>query len=471
MSFTTPRPFLDAFAETERGRLLLSSRTLRLASGETLFRRGDSGGDLYVVTEGEMFILDTRSVPETVLSRVRVGGAVGEMTILDSGPRGADVRANGPAVCAHWPKATLVALLDSDPGLAASFYRAVAQTVIQHARSVTASAMAGAFASSPPPASLLPAESESARLIDAATVGLAAARDAGSESERIESITAMLAAAERWFAGQSDAAVALRVGTALRAAVGVALSEAATCRAFIERPEAQLLPASVMSHLVGGKPNGTTPVGTALDAAMLKRPTIRGLRWRGKALRQALKAAIPESRRGRLVLVNAASLLPDIIALDAVNPLQVVLVESSQDGATAAKEELRTRAPRLEAEVLVEDFSRIGAGRSVSFWTQQDAVVLDGLADLLPGPLLVGAVSWGLMQLNPTGVVLSTHLAPTDDAAMFAELFRLPLIRRRPPTLTSLLQLGGRAVPRLVLPPDLDGAGILAITQRGSLRK
>lgn len=471
MSYTPPRPFLDAFAASERGRLLSAASSMRLASGETLFRRGDPGGDLYVVTEGEMFIVDTRSVPETVLSRIRIGGAVGEMTILDSGPRGADVRANGPAVCAHWPKATLLALLESDPALAAAFFRAVAETVIQHARSVTASAMAGAFASSPGPSSQIPAEPESARLTEAATAGLAAARDAASESERIESISSTFAAAERWFAGQSDPGVALRVGAALRATVGAALADSTTCRALLTRPEGELLPSLFTEHVVAGRAMGETPVGAALDAAVLARPTLRALRWRRAALSDALASAVPESRRGRIVLVNAASMLADVVALDAKNPLRVVIVESSPASADLVRARLLQLGGRLDAEVLVEDLSRIGAGRSLSFWTQQDAVVLDGLADVLPGPLLVGAISWGLMQLADSGVVLSTHLGPTDDAAMFAELFRLPLIRRRPPALLSLLQLGGRALPRLVLPSEPDGAGILAVTQRAPTTK
>ena len=60
-----------------------------LAAGQVLFNKGDVADRFYVVKSGELQILDGNRVFETVGK----GGIVGEMSLVDHGPRSATVRA------------------------------------------------------------------------------------------------------------------------------------------------------------------------------------------------------------------------------------------------------------------------------------------------------------------------------------------------------------------------------------------
>src|SRR3954467_9285204 len=62
---------------------------MRLDAGQVLFKKGDVGHEIYVVRSGELQILDGNQVFETV----GPGGIVGEMALVDGGPRSATVRA------------------------------------------------------------------------------------------------------------------------------------------------------------------------------------------------------------------------------------------------------------------------------------------------------------------------------------------------------------------------------------------
>jgi CRP-like cAMP-binding protein len=67
-----------------------SGEEIRLDVGQVLFTKGDAGHQLYVVRSGELQILDGDRVFETV----GTGGIVGEMALIDGGPRSATVRAS-----------------------------------------------------------------------------------------------------------------------------------------------------------------------------------------------------------------------------------------------------------------------------------------------------------------------------------------------------------------------------------------
>ena len=63
---------------------------MRLDAGQILFKKGDAGHEIYLVRSGELQILDGSRVFETV----GPGGLVGEMALVDGGPRSATVQAS-----------------------------------------------------------------------------------------------------------------------------------------------------------------------------------------------------------------------------------------------------------------------------------------------------------------------------------------------------------------------------------------
>src|SRR5262245_34579464 len=71
----------------------------RLAANEALFRKGDPGGDaLYVIRSGRLKVttVDAQG-KELILNQCEPGEVIGEMSLIDSSPRSANVAAIEPA--------------------------------------------------------------------------------------------------------------------------------------------------------------------------------------------------------------------------------------------------------------------------------------------------------------------------------------------------------------------------------------
>ena len=58
-------------------------------AGDLIFRKGDPGSVMFLVTEGEVEIL----IHDKVVETVSPGGVIGEMALLDMGPRSATATA------------------------------------------------------------------------------------------------------------------------------------------------------------------------------------------------------------------------------------------------------------------------------------------------------------------------------------------------------------------------------------------
>ncbi len=63
------------------------------AAGDVVFRQGEPGDCMYAVVRGEVEIL----VGDTVYDTTGPGGIVGEMAVIDAGPRSATARARTAA--------------------------------------------------------------------------------------------------------------------------------------------------------------------------------------------------------------------------------------------------------------------------------------------------------------------------------------------------------------------------------------
>ena len=85
-------PLFAALSEARRRDLAGGGSPVRLEPGTALFRAGDEADAMYVVLAGEVDVAvpfhDGRDV---WLARLGVGALVGEMGVLDGGPRSADV--------------------------------------------------------------------------------------------------------------------------------------------------------------------------------------------------------------------------------------------------------------------------------------------------------------------------------------------------------------------------------------------
>ena len=64
-----------------------TSKHILVAAGETVFRAGDPGSVMYVLIDGSADIM----VGGTVVERAEPGALLGEMALIDEGPRAATV--------------------------------------------------------------------------------------------------------------------------------------------------------------------------------------------------------------------------------------------------------------------------------------------------------------------------------------------------------------------------------------------
>ncbi|MEM9553358.1 MAG: 2-oxoglutarate dehydrogenase E1 component [Acidobacteriota bacterium] len=98
----------------------------RFDDGDVLFREGDPGDALYLLTDGHLLIRRRGRL----IATLNPGEVVGELAVLDELPRSADVVAHGPARVVRVDRADFLALLDTRPALA----RAITQMLAMRLR-------------------------------------------------------------------------------------------------------------------------------------------------------------------------------------------------------------------------------------------------------------------------------------------------------------------------------------------------
>jgi len=114
MTGTEPN-FLPLFA---RGRNVVS-----LKAGEVLFRIGDQARSMYVVLSGTLRIGDGNVIYEDI----DAGSIVGEMALIDHGPRSATVTATSDATLAEIDEKRFVFLVERTPHFALNVMRMMSE--------------------------------------------------------------------------------------------------------------------------------------------------------------------------------------------------------------------------------------------------------------------------------------------------------------------------------------------------------
>ncbi len=89
----------------------------RFADGEVLFREAEDGSTLYLLTEGELLV----ERKDQFVTTLHPGDVVGEMAVLDSQPRSADVSARGDVTTLSIDRFDLLGLLERRPVLNRGF--------------------------------------------------------------------------------------------------------------------------------------------------------------------------------------------------------------------------------------------------------------------------------------------------------------------------------------------------------------
>jgi hypothetical protein len=102
-----------------------------------VFRKGEHGDAMYLVLEGELRARVFVDKKETTLSTIMAGDFFGEISLLDEGPRSADVIANTNSRLLKISSAAFARVLREAPALAASFLYALSKSIGARVRVLT----------------------------------------------------------------------------------------------------------------------------------------------------------------------------------------------------------------------------------------------------------------------------------------------------------------------------------------------
>jgi len=93
-SFCQASPAFEGLSADEIASILSTARPLEVAGGEILFRQGDPGGTMYVITSGRVRVmLEDDAGEETLLNVLDRGAHFGELSMLIGSPRNATISA------------------------------------------------------------------------------------------------------------------------------------------------------------------------------------------------------------------------------------------------------------------------------------------------------------------------------------------------------------------------------------------
>ena len=98
-----------------------------IAENDELFREGEHGEEMYVVSSGSLTIRKTIDGAERVIAEMGSGEFLGEMAILSGEPRNATATANEETVVLVYDKSTFEDLLHRNPSIAVRMVHKLAE--------------------------------------------------------------------------------------------------------------------------------------------------------------------------------------------------------------------------------------------------------------------------------------------------------------------------------------------------------
>ncbi len=444
--------FLDDLEPAHRALLEGVATPVALERGDYLIRRGEAGGDFFVIDEGQIEIIDSRSFPETILAVLAPGATFGEVSFVDDSPRSADARARGPARVRRWSKEDVRALIRREPSLGSRFYECIARVSTGHLRNQTAAnrerrtvtdgaTLAGierlradvrAFATA-----------TRAALVDAETL---LRQDPDSASARA-AIARAFDGVQAWMAEHCEAwpepELARESTQLLTGELHPYMVRSALADVCIRRAQGAASLTDVLDRALAEVPAGEGAFGPVIDQWLLDRPTLRALRaTRGRLVPRAL-AALPQAGPARVAVVNAGAgaLVGAVIQALGDAPCTVTVVDPSHDA--LARCAALPHPGNVAIATIHANLIEVALGRGRDDLAPQDAILAHDLIDYLPDRLALGLLTHLRGALAPGGTLALTALAPSPDRDLLDRLLGWPTVRRRPDRIGRLLDRAG----------------------------
>ncbi len=433
--------FLAAFTDEHRRLFEGAAVQVDLDAGQWLIRRGEPGGDLYYLIDGILEIVDTRSMPQIILTTLDAGAVVGEMAFVDESPRSADVRAGAACTVLRWARDDLKGLVERHPDFASSFYEQIARWASTRIRFLTEGAVQGVFATETGP--VADAEDITAwamRIADTAKRSLpgleARLRNDPSDTEAAGGVHQLMDIVQdevsQLFDAHRDAASGTLAAEVLGRELHPWLVRSSLAERCLRRPVGGSGTAEILAHVLVDTAGGEGPLGEALDRWLLNLPTFRALRAMRGPLVDRVQRLLPDHRNRHVLCLNAGtgSLVARLAERLGQPPTVLTVLDQSRDALTFIDAGVVTKPSGVELRPLQDSLAQVAMGRMRHTLPPQDAVVVHGLLEYLPERLAVSLLDTIRGMLTPEGVIVLATLAPSADRIMLDRVLGWPTIRR-----------------------------------------
>ena len=467
--------FLDSFPPDLQTRLLEAGREAKLEPGDALIRRGERGGDLYLIESGAFEVVDLRSHPVIVLDVVGPGDVLGELTFVDDAPRGADVRASEPSTVRVWPRSEILARFEADPALAAAFYRAVARTLSQRFRNLSGTMTSGGLLGG---RGALARKDVAERARELASQVLRCWVDADERLRRDSTdrrgrtliragLQILLGEVTRWLVSLPDHDERRAAGELLARELRPYLNRSVTGERTLDALGQAAGDPRLMAHVIRGESAGDGTFGHVLDAELLELPTMVAVRSRVPRLVEAGRSVLRATGGTDLLVAhpNCGAVLIGLLLPMSASGGRVRIVDSNRSVLGLVDVGLQRRPPGISFTFVQADLAAIAMGRIDIWLDEQHLIVLDGILDHLPDRLAITLLEWAARHLGAGGHLLVSGLAPTPDSTAIDHVLGWPLVRRDPASMARLID-SVRGLDVTDAPPDSDGVVITARAAR-----
>jgi len=432
--------FLDQFEGEHRELFESAASVLQLQRGQYLVHRRDPGGDIYVLREGQLEVVDSRSTPEVILVLLEPGAVVGELAFVDDSPRSADVRASRDSEVLVWHRDDLHRVLNRNAALSAAFYRVIAGVAAGLVRRVTTNAMVGALGGSSRAGGVGPARvtDDAMRVAQLVKDGLVDAEarlrhDAGDKVAQGQ-VNTLFDRLQREVATLFVAHPDVDAATALERVLGRELNpylvRSSLAERCIRRPQGRSATEEIMAHVLVGAPGGDGQLGEIFDQWLLDRPTLKALRSFKNPITERAKQLLPVHRNRRMLLVNAGtgSLVASLVRSLSERPTLLTVLDQSRDALSFLDVGMASSA--VEIRTVQENLVQFAQGRGRTALAKQDLVILHGLVEYMPDRVVVAMLDTCRELLSKKGQVIVAALGASDDATLLDRLLRWPTVRR-----------------------------------------
>ncbi len=448
--------FLEAFTDDQKQRFLATAQKMNLLRGDYVMRRGEPGGDVYLVQEGTLEALDGRVQPEVIVASMESGTLLGEMAFIDDSPRSLDVRASKSTELLRWARDDLKALLNRDTDLAAAFYKSLCGIASSRIRRVTEGALRGGFqrAESVSQEGLQRIQDEARALTETTKSSFlqveTTLRQNPSNAEAVNRVRALLDHLEsqlhELFTQHPEPEAGEIASEVLCRELHPYLVRSALAERCIRRPQGVTGTAEILAHVLVNTAGGDGQLGLLLDRWLLDRASLSAIRDARQPTIDLVKSHLPTHRNRRVLLINAGtgSLVASLSEQLEKPPTLLTVVDQSRDAlAFLGGSGMVGRGGGIEIETVQANLAQFALGRARHDIPPQDVVVIHGLLEYMPERIAVSLLSVCAGLLHADGVLITTALAPSTDQVILDRLLNWPTIRRPLEALRQVVRAAG----------------------------